>query len=390
MKHWQSKLEQYALDLLDGKLREKRRDRILLSLLFLLSRGFRSLTQLRLTLYEQGVLLRRKQFGCTVVSVGNLTVGGTGKTPVVELLARTLRKEGRRVAILSRGYRSQAKPAIVRWWQTLKHGEMDIPPRVVSDGQEIRLNSIEAGDEPYMLATNLPDVPVVVDKDRIKAGRYAISNLGADIMILDDGFQYLRMKPAYNVVLVDATRPFHNHHVLPRGLLREPIKNLKRADLVFLTKSDGSARLRHLKQFIRRHNRKVDIIECRHASKYLCTLSRSEQRPLEWLRGRQLAAISAIAVPEGFESLLRRLGGNLVHTERFIDHHRFSEEELDEFFATARRRGAEVVITTEKDAVRFPKGVKWPMPILYLRVEIEIIAGRDTFEQWISRICFKE
>jgi tetraacyldisaccharide 4'-kinase len=389
-KDWESLLEKYALELVDGKRRQRWRDRALLWILFLLSRLFRNIIQVRHSLYDQGVFLRRQRFGCTVISVGNLTVGGTGKTPVVEFLARQLRDDGRNVAVLSRGYRSKARPVLVRWWESIQNGEVEILPRIVSDGNEVLLDSAEAGDEPYMLARNLlPGVSVVVDKDRVKAGRYAVRHLGADIMLLDDGFQYLRMKPAYNIVLVDSTRPFHNHHVLPRGLLREPIKHLRRADLIFLTKSDGSPRIRHLKRFIKKHNSLAEIIECNHAPRYLQNLHTGEQHHLDWLHGKKAAAISAIAVPEGFERYLEKLSAHLVCRERFIDHHRFSQEEIAAFCQDAVALGAECIITTEKDAVRFPDLPDWPIPVYYLRVEIEIVAGRRTLDEWIRKICFK-
>ena len=190
--------------------------------------------------------LPQEQFRTPVISVGNLAVGGTGKTPHTELLIRLLQPHAR-VAVLSRGYRSRDRSLWSKLRKKFSSKKMEVPPRVVSDGKDLLLDSMTAGDEPFMLASNLKNVVVLVDKDRVKSGLYAIDEFGTDTLILDDGFQYLRLKAHINILLVDSTAPFDNHHVLPRGLLREPIKNIKRADYIFLTKSDGSPKLRHLK-----------------------------------------------------------------------------------------------------------------------------------------------
>ena len=212
---------------------------------------FSGIVQLRLWLYRNRIF-RDQPLGCLVVVVGNLTVGGTGKTPIVEMFSRALHDRGRKVAILSRGYKSKAPPFWKKWWFWLSHTE-DAPPRIVSDGRTVLLDSEMAGDEPFMLARNLPGVVVLVDKDRVKAGAYAIKHFGCDTLVLDDGFQYLPLKGRLNLLLVDKTNPFGNGHLLPRGILREPIKHLKRASYVFLTKSKG-VRDEELEAMIRRFN----------------------------------------------------------------------------------------------------------------------------------------
>ena len=378
--------EQYAVDVIDGR-RRSSRDILFRALLFCLSRIYLNIVQLRLTLYEQR-LLRQRMLGCLVVSIGNLTVGGTGKTPVVEVFSRTLAAKGRRVAILSRGYRSKSRPFLMRVRDFFLKTNEKIPPRLVSDGHRLLMDSSMAGDEPYMLATNLPDVMVVVDKDRVKAGRFAIRELGADTLVLDDGFQYLRLRPRFNILLVDSTNPFHNHHPLPRGLLREPIRNLRRADYVFLTKSSGGNHLRHLHAFIRRHNPRAEIIECTHRPKHLQDVYTDERRELALLRNRRLAAISGIAVPESFESFLRTLGGQVVYAERFMDHHRYRQQEIIDFINASLNHEAEMIITTEKDSVRFPKLDRRDLPVYFLRVEIDILSGAESFNDCITRICF--
>jgi tetraacyldisaccharide 4'-kinase len=361
------------------------------ALLQTLSWGFNGVVQARLWLYRHRIL-HDQPLGCLVVVVGNLTVGGTGKTPVVEKLAGALRDRGRKVAILSRGYKSKSPPLWRKAWRGLSHTQ-EPPPRVVSDGTVVLLDSEQAGDEPYMLARNLPGVAVVVDKNRVKAGAYAIKKLGCDTLVLDDGFQYLPLKGRLNLLLVDKTNPFGNGRLLPRGILREPVKHLKRANYVFLTKSNGR-RDAELEALIAKHNPGADIIECAHRPQYLqrSDLSPADpagRTPLAWLRGRRVFAFSGIATPESFEKFLRDLGALIVGRERFLDHYRYQAHDLDQLQLLAKRGGAECLMTTEKDAVRLPHAVPgdW-LPIHYLRLEIEILRGAADFDEAVSRICF--
>jgi tetraacyldisaccharide 4'-kinase len=325
--------------------------------------------------------------------VGNLTVGGTGKTPVVEKFARALHDRGRRVAILSRGYKSKAPPFWKKWWRRFTQAA-EPPPRIVSDGQRVLLDSEQAGDEPFMLARNLPGVIVLVDKNRVKAGAYAIKKFGCDTLILDDGFQYLPLKGRLNLLLVDKTNPFGNGHLLPRGILREPVKHLRRASYVFLTKSNGE-RDAELEATIEKYNPGVDIIECAHRPQYLRRFGTpieapGAREPLEWLKGRRVLAFSGIATPESFEKFLRDLGALIVARERFLDHYRYANEDFAALFAMAQAEGAECLITTEKDAVRIPEDYVCPLPLYYLRLEIDIIRGAADFDEAVGRICFPQ
>ena len=344
---------------------------------------FKGLVKLRLWLYRNRIL-QDAHLGCMVIVVGNLTMGGTGKTPVVERLARALQARGRKVAILSRGYKSKKEPLFHKAWRWLVHQE-PTPPKVVSDGTKVLLNSLDAGDEPFMLARNLPGVAVVVDKDRVKAGQYAVRKFGVDTLILDDGFQYFRLKDHMQLLLVDKTNPFGNGSLIPRGILREPVSHLKRASYVFLTKSDGVPNP-ELEEKIRALRPGTEIIECTHAPRYLREVFGTEQKPLAFLSGKKVACLSAIASPESFEAFVRKHGASIVSRSRYLDHHRFSQEELDEVFDDALSAGAEILVTTEKDAVRIEPGVKVPLPMYYLRVEIEIISGAADFEEAVTRI----
>ena len=362
---------------------------ILRGVLFVVSRFYRNIVQFRYWLYDKG-MRRRHPLGCLVVSIGNLTCGGTGKTPVVEIFARSLSKKGRKVAILSRGYKSKDRTFLEKLKAHSNSKKNEVPPRIVSDGKNLLLNSATAGDEPYMLASNLKNVPVFVDKDRVKSGRFAVAEFGIDTLILDDGFQYLRLKPHINIVLVDSTAPFHNHHTLPRGLLREPIKNIRRADYVFLTKSNGGNHIRHLKRFIEHHNRHAEIIECCHKPQYIeDVFKKGEHLPLESMKGKKIAIVSGIASPEGFEKFLSDQGAEIVYKERFADHHAYTQQEMIDFVNNTKEAGASWILTTEKDAVRMPRMGRRDIPFYFLRIEIDIISGHENFEQCISRICFR-
>ncbi|MFH0909250.1 MAG: tetraacyldisaccharide 4'-kinase [bacterium] len=380
------KLEAYLLSVIEDR-RQGKGATVLRALLFSLSGLFSTIVQFRLWLFKRG-LFRHHTLGCQVISIGNLTVGGTGKTPIVEVFARNLQKSGRKVAILSRGYKSEKPPLLDRILAKIRYGEDLAPPRVVSDGQRLLLDSLTGGDEPYMLASNLPDVAVIVDKNRVKAGRYAIKNLGCDTLILDDGFQYLSLKHRLDIVLVDRTNPFGNRRVLPRGILREPVRNIRRAGFIFITKSygDGAADLR--KQ-LRELNPDAEISECRHCARYLQDVYTGERKPLTFLQDLDVAAVSGIAMPRGFEEELIRLGAKVYYHDRYADHHRYSQQEIIDLINRGIQRGAKAVVTTEKDAVRFPMVERRDLPIYFLRVEIEMLTGAEEFNAWISRICFE-
>jgi tetraacyldisaccharide 4'-kinase len=323
-----------------------------------------------------------------VISIGNLTVGGTGKTPIVEVFARTLQKSGRKVAILSRGYKSEKPPLADRMIGKLRYGEDFQKPRVVSDGKRLLLDSLTGGDEPYMLASNLPDVSVIVDKNRVKSGRFAVKHLGCDTLILDDGFQYLSLKHRLDIVLVDRTNPFGNRRVLPRGILREPVRNIRRAGFIFITKSYGDGAVELRKQ-LRELNPTAEISECRHVARYLQDVYTGERKPLDFLKGMDVAAISGIAMPKGFEDELTRLGASVKVHKLYADHHRYSQQEIIDIINKGLHAQAKFIVTTEKDAVRFPMVERRDLPIYFLRVEIEMLSGADEFHAWINRICFK-
>jgi tetraacyldisaccharide 4'-kinase len=383
MGQWLERLEQFAIDVILGR-RHGIRAALLRGLLYLLSLVYARLVQLRLFLYRKR-LFRERALGCLVISIGNLTVGGTGKTPIVEKFARALEAGGRRVAILSRGYKSVAKPSKRTWLDRIR-GQVPDLPRIVSDGKSLLLDSLTAGDEPYMLGKNLKDVIVLVDKDRVKSGLYAIGEMKADTLLLDDGLQYLHLKHRLDIVLIDRQAPFGNELLLPRGTLREPPRNLRRASYIFITKSTGEPNDELIAR-IRRYNRTAEIIECAHQPLFLQDVYSGEQLPLDRLANTYVGSFCGIAAPESFEDGLRKLGAKLELTKRFADHHRYSEGELQRFINRCLRRDVDMIVTTEKDAVRFPRLTKPEVPIYFLRVEILILSGHESWEHCVARIC---
>ena len=357
------------------------------ALLFGGSKIFQVAVKIRRWLYNFRIL-RDKTLGVQVIAIGNLTVGGTGKTPVVEKFARELRDAGRNVAILSRGYRSKPAPLHQRLLNKILLRDDQTPPRVVSDGKSLLLDSEMAGDEPYMLASNLKDVVVLVDKDRVKSGRYAIEKFGCDTLLLDDGFQYWDLRGRrHDVVLIDRQQPFGNEHLLPRGTLREPPSHLARAHTIFITKSDGKTA--ELRERIASLNSTAAIIECIHQPLYFEDVFTGERKGLDLLEDKRVASLSGIAQPESFEQSLVKLGGELVYSKRFADHHRFTQQEILNAINRAKKRQAQIIVTTQKDAVRFPKIDRRDVPFYFMRVEIKIVAGANDFQDCVRKICFR-
>ena len=383
---WFEAIETPFLEIIFERRRGKRAA-LARSLLFGLSKVY----QLVLAIHRfciQARLLRDSTLGIQVIAIGNLTFGGTGKTPVVEKFARELQKQGRTVAILSRGYRSKPQPLSEVLLNKLLLREDTTPPRVVSDGKSLLLDSDTAGDEPYMLASNLKDVVVLVDKDRVKSGRYAIERFGCDTLLLDDGFQYWRLAGRrQDVVLIDCQQPFGNEHLAPRGTLREPPSHLARADVVFITKSDGNTE--QLRERIARYNKTAGIIECIHAPLYFEDVFTGERRDLNFLRDKRAASLSGIAQPQSFEQSLVKLCRELVYSKSFADHHRFTQQEILNAINRSKKRQAEIIVTTQKDAVRFPKLDRRDLPIYFMRVEIKILSGAQDFDDCVRKICLR-
>ena len=383
---WIENVETFILQVIFEERRDWRAN-LTRAFLFVGSKIFQVLVIIRRWLYNVRIL-RDKTLGVQVIAIGNLTVGGTGKTPVVEKFARELRDAGRNVAILSRGYRSKPVPLHIKFFNKIMLREDQTPPRIVSDGKSLLLDSDMAGDEPYMLASNLKDVVVLVDKDRVKSGRYAIEKFGCDTLLLDDGFQYWDLRGRrHDVVLIDRQQPFGNEHLLPRGTLREPPAHLARAHTIFITKSDGNTGA--LRERIAKFNNTAAIIECVHQPLYFEDVFSGERAGLDFLIGKKVASLSGIAQPESFEQSLVKLGSELVYAKRFADHHRFTQQEILNAINRGKKRQAQLILTTQKDAVRFPKIDRRDLPIYFMRVEIKIVSGANDFQDCVRKICFR-
>ncbi len=387
MRRWLEGIETFAIDVILER-RYGKRAEILRWILQGLSHVYRAIVSARLALYRRRIY-REHALGAPVVSVGNITVGGTGKTPVVELLARELTAGGRKVAILSRGYKSVPKPLPVRVWEKLTGKKRSFTPRIVSDGQALLLDSRTAGDEPFMLANNLRGVVVLVDRDRVKSGLYALEHFGADVLLLDDGYQYIRLEHRIEIALIDRQAPFGNEHMLPRGTLREPPENLRRATHILLTKCTGADNSDLIAR-IRKFNRTADIIETTHRARHLRNLLTGEVKPLEFLAGKRIGSLCGIAAPESFEGALRGLGARIELAKTYTDHHRYTDKEVEGFISRCARRNVDAILTTEKDAVRIPRILDPEVPLYYLRVEIEILRGQDAWERLIDQLTIRQ
>jgi tetraacyldisaccharide 4'-kinase len=311
--------------------------------------------------YNLGIR-KRKRLPCPVICIGNLTTGGTGKTPMTQTLCTLLRASGRKVVILSRGY----------------GGRHERGCAVVSDGQKVRLSAMEAGDEAYLLAKTLPDIPVVVGKDRRKTGTLAWNEFRPDVIVLDDGMQYWQLHRDLDIVLLNACDPFDNGYTFPRGLLREPPSHLRRAGIVVLTNAQraGSEQRTRLKETVHRLAPGRPVFTADLAPVGLRALSGKSDTPLDWLEGRRVAALSAIGNPASFETLIGELGGVLAARFRFRDHQEITLPEMERIFDEACAAHAEAILTTEKDAVKMVP-LKSRVPVLALQVTMQIEGANE-------------
>jgi len=377
-------IEQKWKEIVSGK-RNDRFARVTRGALSTASKLFGVAVRGRTGMYEHGII-KRSWPGCVVISIGNITVGGTGKTPVTETFARALTKGGRKVAIISRGYKARSPS----WKWRRKHKQLYPTTRVVHDGKSLLLGARLAGDEPYMLGKNLGNVVVIVDHDRVRGSRYAISHFGVDTILLDDGMQHIRLQRQINVVLIDATCPFGYDKLLPAGLLREPLSGLKRATHIIITKSKNID-INPIKKVIRKHNTIAEIMSCYYEPLHLINLHTNEQVPLENLKGNNVFVMTGIAQPDGFSNLLKEHGATVQRVYTYPDHHRFRREEIEHIYKRASHWHTDAIIITEKDSVRFSKkaGMKiLSCPVYYLKIDIKIQSGEKNFSDCIMNICY--
>ena len=310
---------------------------------------------------ERVGLRRREHLPIPIISIGNLTVGGTGKTPMTQFLCRRLVSQGKRVAVLSRG-----------------HGGASQSVRLVSgtDGR-VLLPAADAGDEPSLLALTLPGVPVLVGKDRRLSGREALRLFDLDVLVLDDGFQYWQLARDLDIVLLDAQHPFGNGFPLPRGLLREPKRHLSRAKVVVVTRSAvlSSAQREELNAAVANLAPEARLFFADHQASGLVPARAlpAPLLPLSMLSGMPIAAVSAIAQPQSFlDTLTRSTKATIVYQKAWADHHATGPEEAEAVVQEAVRAGASALVMTEKDAVKWPFSAKTSLPLHALRIEMAV------------------
>ncbi|MBL7068434.1 MAG: tetraacyldisaccharide 4'-kinase [Candidatus Omnitrophica bacterium] len=285
-----------------------------------------------------------KSLPCKVVSIGNLTLGGTGKTPTACMVAKFLKSEGKNPCVLIRGY-----------------GE----------------------DEWKMLESLLGDIPVVVGRDRVSSGSKACSEYNADTVVLDDGFQHWRLKRDLNIVLVDSTNPFGNRRLFPRGLLREEIDGLRRADIIMLTKTDmGSRNLGYIKEELKKRTPDISILESVHSPTEIYNLYGRKALGLSALKERDICVLSSIVNTEYFEYTLKNLGANISARFHYPDHYDYKKSDLEDIIKECKKSGINTIVTTEKDAVklyakRYMLNAKHEMQILVLHIETKVTNGAD-------------
>ncbi len=294
---------------------------------------------------------------CPVVSVGNLTVGGTGKTPMTKLVCQLLAENGLRPCVLSRGYKGQNERGAA----------------VVSTDARIELSASEAGDEAYMLARTLPGMPVVVGKDRRKTGTLAWNQFKPDVIVLDDGMQFYQLHRELDIVLIDALRPFDNGWTFPRGLLREPPSHLRRAGCIIVTNADkvSAETTEALSGRIRRLARPAHLTFARYEARALRPLDGKDDLPISWLSGKKVATFCALGRPEAFEKQVADCGAMIVHSMRRLDHSEPTISDLNALISTAQDCEAEAVIISEKDSVKLPP-IARPLPFLSLQVALRV------------------
>jgi tetraacyldisaccharide 4'-kinase len=329
--------------------------------------GYRGLLGTRDWLYARG-LLKCRRLACPVVSVGNLTVGGTGKTPAVELAVRTLMELGHRPAVVSRGYGRRT------------HGI-----QIVADAASIRLDAEEGGDEPFLLARRLPGVPVVVGSNRYDAGRHAIDRFGVTAIVLDDGFQHRTLAKDLEIVMARARAPWGNGRLLPGGPLREPLAALGRADLIVVTGARGADDVGEVIDAARAYAPHAPVVAARHVPTECWEAGSMKDVPVETLLGKRLFVFAGIGTPAGFRRTLQETGVVESGFARFADHHWYTREEVRMLDGQAAASGADGLVTTEKDWVRLRRLPPVKRPLYVIGVRLTLLSGEAEWATLFAR-----
>ena len=330
-----------------------------------LSVGYRAALLVRGLSYDWRLLSTRR-LPCPVVSLGNLTVGGSGKTPLVELAALTLVALGAAPAVVSRGYGRSTRGVYV-----------------VADRQSVRLGARGAGDEPLLLAERLPGIPVVVGENRFEAGRHAVETLGASVVVLDDGFQNRTIAKSLEILVVSARSPWGNGRLFPSGRLREPLSALQRAQLVVVTNPRGDEDVEAVTRTLRLHDSPAPVASARYEPIEARRVGDGARVPVADLTRRRLLAFGGLAAPRSFMETAKGLGIPLAGFIEFGDHHWYTDGDLAEVARRAALAGAEGLITTEKDAMRLRDLALPRLPLWILSVRMVIATGQAA---WVNAL----
>jgi tetraacyldisaccharide 4'-kinase len=337
------------IDILLAKKDKTSLEKVFLSPLHLLSLLYGMGVRLRTLLFGLG-LLRSKKLPCPVISVGNLTVGGTGKTPLVMWLAKVLAEKGVPTAVLTRGYKREKAAG-----------------SLLSDGKSVFLSREESGDEPYLMAQLLEEVPIFVGQDRFRNGQQALEKFGVQGVILDDGYQHLPLRRDLDIVLIDASLGFGDGHLLPRGILREPLSHLRRAHLFLLTKVEDQEACEPLETQL--HNIHPVPIFHSHFEAVGFVGPRGEE-DLRAFHGKRMIALSGVGNPGYFSSLLNKFGINVIREIIYPDHHVYTAKEVASLAGYMKE--AHGIVTTEKDMVKLKNLDIGHLPIWALRIRFKI------------------
>jgi tetraacyldisaccharide 4'-kinase len=333
-------------------------------ILSFLSLFYRSVVNLKNRMYDRGIFKQTK-LPCKVISIGNITVGGTGKTPTVIMLANSLKEKGYRPAVLSRGYGGKAKSTV----------------NVVSDGSKILMGQIEAGDEPILIAKAAEGIPVLTGPERIRTGRFAIENLKANVLILDDAFQHRRIFRDVDIVILNRELPFGNGFLLPRGPLREPTGALNRAHFVIWRDSARDGRYpKYQEQGIGWF---LPVLSVYLRPKDIIRAGTGEVYSLEFIKGKRVCAFAGIASPEAFSRTVESLGWAVTCFIDFPDHYHYTEADILYIQRRCIDSSSDVIITTEKDGIRLTDFPDFLKDVFLLRVEMEMLPSREEFEALI-------
>ncbi len=326
----------------------------------------------RIAVAVRGFLYRRRLLkvnhaGCWTISIGNIAVGGTGKTPAVIMTARLLRNAGHAVAVVSRGY-----------------GGRVAGPLVVSEGNGPIVDPAESGDEPQIIARACPGVPVVTAADRVMGAELACRRFGTKVLVLDDAFQHRRIHRNIDIVTVDAGNPYGSGHLLPRGILREPPQSLRRATAVMLTRVADDTIRASGEHMVRDYARDIPLFFSRHAPSGLRRPGDMVPEDVSLLNGRAVAALSNIVRPEQFHAMLADLGARVVFSRAFPDHHRYTTTDIVTVEAEARAAGADLLVMTAKDELNLPRSLPDGMERRVLDIELELLGDRDEYLKLIA------